>query len=136
MTRAATAALLVAIALVALAAPAGARPACTNTKLGAHSSGKRIVLHGACDRLTITLLQSFDGGYAWSVSHRPAGSVLKLVSARSVATEPAGTVGGSDDYVIVYRAAGAGTTSLKLVEARSFEPHRPVATFSLTVRVK
>lgn len=128
--------LVAAAAAGALAGPAGATASCTNTKLGARDKDQTIVLTHACDRLTVTLNQSFDGGYAWSVSHKPAASVLKRVSAKSVATEPPGTPGGTNHYVIVYRAVGKGKTALKLIEDRAFEAHSTIATFSLTVRVK
>ncbi|MGH2872534.1 MAG: protease inhibitor I42 family protein [Solirubrobacteraceae bacterium] len=80
--------------------------------------------------------QSFDGGYRWSVSHKPVAAVLKLVSAKSVATKPAGSVGGTNDYVIVYRAVGRGKTALKLIEDRSFQARSTIAKFSLTIRGK
>jgi hypothetical protein len=117
------------------ATSAGAAAACSDAKLNARSSGKTIVLGRPCDRITITLSQAFDGGYAWSVSRKPAASILKLVSAKSVATNPPGTVGGSDDYVIVYRGVGRGKTSFKLIEHQSFDAHSTIATFSVAVRV-
>lgn len=120
----------------ALAAPAGTTASCTNLKLGARASGKTVVLNRPGDHLIITLTQSFDGGYRWSVPHKPATSVLKLVSAKSVATKPAGSVGGTNDYVITYRAVATGRPPLKLIEDRSFQAHSTIAKFSLTVRVK
>ena len=117
------------------ASSAGAAAPCTTTKLSAHSSGKTVVLEGTCDRIKITLTQSFDAGFSWSVSRKPAASILKLVSAKSVRTEPPGTVGGTDDYVVGYRGVGRGKTSLKLTENRVYGGHSTLATFSLTVRV-
>jgi len=88
-----------------------------------------------CDRLTIRLTEDFDGGYKWTVSHRPASKILRLVSNQAVRTEPPGVVGGTDERVVVYRAIGKGKTSLKLIESRSFQRDSQIAKFTLSVRV-
>jgi predicted secreted protein len=124
-----------ALAVGALAGPAAATPACSNTKLSARSSGKTITLTRVCDTITITLEQSSDGGYAWTVSRKPAASVLKLVSARSASTVTAPVVGAPGKYTAVYRAVGRGTAGLKLIESRSFQAGSTIGTFSITVRV-
>jgi predicted secreted protein len=120
-------------ALEAAAAP-GRAAGCTNTTVRANASGRSLVLQ-RCDRLTIRLTESFDGGYAWTVSHRPASRILELVSNQAVRTEPAGVVGGTDERVVVYRAVGTGTTSLRLIESRSLQRGSQIATFALSVRV-
>jgi predicted secreted protein len=80
------------------------------------------------ESLVIRLKPANSGstGYSWSVSDRPAKSVLKLVSDQ--------TVGSQQRFT--YRAKGVGRTSLTL---RYFPPGRgakAVKTFRLTVKVR
>jgi predicted secreted protein len=125
----------VAAAGVLAAVPAGGiAGTCPNKKLGASASGHSVVL-SVCERITIRLTQAFDGGYQWSQSQAPKRAVLKLISHRSVSTEPKGTVGGYNAAVFVYEAVRAGTTSLTLVEDRSFQKHSQIGRFKLTTHV-
>lgn len=125
---------LTAIGAVAAAPATSMARTCGNVTLGQKNSGHTVTLH-RCERLTIRLKQAFDGGYSWKVARRPAPSILKLVSDKTVAPTPKGAVGGTDTRLFVYRAVGKGKTSLRLTEGRPFVPHSQIAKFTLFVRV-
>lgn len=127
---------LIATGLFAAGPAAGAARTCRHLTLDHRNSGQSLVLH-VCDRVTIRLAEQSDGGYTWRQSKRPAPTVLKLVSDKTVVRKlPPGAVGGSDTRVFVYRAVAKGKTSLKLTESRPFMRHSQIASFTLAVRVK
>ena len=127
-------ALLTACVLAGMPAASVAKT-CGNLTLGEKSSGRTVTLH-PCEQVTIRLKQQFDGGYQWKATHRPAPSILKLVSDKTVATTPTGLVGGADRRVFVYRAVGKGRTALTLTESRPFARNSQIAKFTLFVRVR
>ena len=128
---AATAALAAAGASAAAGLPAG----CRSIALTAAANGRSLVLR-PCDRVTISLAESDDGGYRWIVTRPPARQVLRLVSSRAVPTPvPVGTVGGPVTRVIVYTVTAAGTTSLALEQERSQAAGGDL-TFAVSIRVR
>jgi len=107
---------------------------CSNVVLGTQDSGRTLKLH-KCDRVTISLQEASDGGYRWTVAHAPSKGVLKLVTQSEGTDVAPPAVGGYSTHSFVYEAVGKGSTSLKLVEARSFEKHSKIGGFKLSVRV-
>jgi predicted secreted protein len=89
------------------------------------------------DILQVTLTENPSTGYGWRIVTRPSAAVLRLLSDRFVsppATNPP-TVGAPGRHVYRWRAAGAGTTSLKLQLFPPGQGRAPVQTFRLTIVV-
>jgi predicted secreted protein len=103
----------------------------------ARDNGKTARLNRG-DVLQVTLSETPGTGYAWRSVKRPSAAVLKLLSDRFVpppATNPP-TAGAAGRHVYRWRAASAGTTSLKLQLFPPGRGARAAQTFRLTVIVR
>jgi predicted secreted protein len=108
------------------AAPAGHIPIYTG---GDSGQTAHLIEH---HEFKVSLETSTDGGYSWAFKQKPNSAVVKLVS-KHLKSDPhkAGTVGFGSHTIFLFRAVGRGTTSMRLVERRSFEKSNVVKRFSL-----
>jgi inhibitor of cysteine peptidase len=105
-------------------------------RLTPHDDGRSLELEpGAA--IDVQLASNPSTGYAWRASGPPDARVLRLVSSRFLPAVEDGepVVGRGGTEVWRFEAVAAGTTSLRLVYARSWEPERPRDVFTLHVRV-
>lgn len=96
--------------------------------------GETVVM-GVGDVLQITLAENRSTGYLWSVVTNDE-AVLRLTDepAYEIEGEPLPGAGGHTTFV--FEAVGAGTSVLRMVNARAQETAvEPVDTFELTVQV-
>jgi inhibitor of cysteine peptidase len=101
------------------------------------NSGGHAALHPR-DTVTISLAANATTGYAWTVTHPPTASVVKVVSNRYMPYAcPSGSTGCGGAQVVDLQAVGAGTTSISMAYARSFDPPGtpPAKTFTLSFTV-
>lgn len=123
--------------------------ASTSPVAGATPSCRTVVVHGTdrnavtrkpasiavhrCDRIKVEFVFATQASlvYLWRVTHKPAATVLKLVShGYGKSTSQTGT------QVWVYRAVGTGKTSAKFGDFTPSYPHQSAAsTFKLTLVV-
>jgi inhibitor of cysteine peptidase len=119
--------LLLPLALVAAEQPA---------QVKADSDGKTITLKVG-DHFDITLEENASTGYSWRVIEGLGGVVEQLGEPdfHSNSSDP-NLVGAGGTVTYHFKAAGIGTTTLKLVYHRSWEKDKPPAkTFQVTVVV-
>ena len=118
-----------ALGLSLLAVSAGATAVASAKTVDQSDSGSKVSLaKGTTLTIKVNPGDSGSTGYHWRVAKKPAGSTLKLKSDK--------TAGGGKQQVFTYKAAGKGTTSLKLQYVPPAQGAKPAKTFKLTVTVK
>jgi len=131
---------LVAVAAVgtsALTASAGASPAAATRipTITQSASGLTVQLAKGAE-LRVNLVTVVDGDYLWYYTHKPAARVVTVVSKKLVPASSSGhTVGAPAHTVYLLKAAGAGTTTLRLVQKQP-ETKVDESHFRLTIVVK
>lgn len=119
--------LLLPVALVAAEQPA---------QFNADSDGKTITLKVG-DHFDITLQENASTGYGWEVIEGLGGLVEQLGKPDFHSnSSDKDLVGAGGPVTYHFKAAGSGTTTLKLAYHRSWEKDKPPAkTFQVTVEV-
>ena len=99
------------------------------------SSGKTLGLKKGHE-LAVDLRTVYTAGYEWFWTQRPAKGVVKVVSKRlKPYPHKSGEVGYPYHTIFLLKAVGSGTTTIKLVERRSFDKTDVAAHFALTIHV-
>jgi len=120
-------------AFVALIMTLAACSAAT-VKLGEQDNGQSVDVASG-DKITITLEGNPTTGYSWEVSAiDPA--MVELVGEPDYKSDSK-ALGSGGVYTFTFKAAGAGTTNIKLVYHRSWEEDvEPAKVFEVTLNVK
>jgi predicted secreted protein len=85
----------------------------------------------------VILATASDGGYSWTVKHRPASKVVAVVSKKvKPYHHKRGVVGAGSRTIYTFRATGAGKTSFRLIERQPFNKKHVVERFNLKEIVK
>jgi predicted secreted protein len=127
-----TAVLALSLAAFALLAASASAATITVTKA---NNGKTVTLKKG-DKLVVKLAANATTGYAWKVKSVDK-TVLEPVSSKYVPSpNPKHLVGAGGTYKLTLAARSAGSTTLKLIYVRSFEPNKPAGSFKLGVTVK
>jgi inhibitor of cysteine peptidase len=135
MTRRRRLATVLALSFAALGLLAGTASACKVVSVGKAENGKTVTLH-AGDQLLVTLAANATTGYAWKVQSVQKQILKPLASKYVPAPNPTHLVGKGGVAKLTFRAKSVGTTTLKLVYVRSFEPTAPAGSFKLRVVVE
>lgn len=92
----------------------------------------RTVSVNSGDTIVVRLEENPTTGYVWKVEELDS-QILQLVSEDY---EAAGSgIGGGGQRKLVFKAIGAGQSSLKLKCLRQWEPDAPLNTFDVTIDV-
>ncbi len=88
--------------------------------------------------INLTLDSNITTGYSWTFVTEPSADVLKVVSSDYVSPNSSGTpiVGAGGKQFWKFLTTGRGTTSLKLVYVRPFDPTQIAKDFTATIVVK
>lgn len=101
--------------------------------IGAAQDGTEVALQMG-ESLAVTLEGNPTTGYTWSVAAVDPTILRRLGEPEFMPTSDALGAGGMQ--TVRFAATGVGTTTLKLIYARPFEPDTPpLATFEVLVRV-
>lgn len=106
----------VAALIVALVMAAGATAAVVH--VGPAKNGKSISLQRG-DRLVVSLAGNATTGYAWKLQSVDRKILRPILDTYVPSPHPAGIVGSGGVYRLGFRALAKGTTTLRLVYARS-----------------
>ena len=109
-----------------------ATPPAAVTLRDADSGGTTTLVPG--QRLVLRLNANATTGFAWQTATAPAPAILSTVS--STYEPPAGGgIGAGGTQVLIYQAALAGQTTLRLIYVQPFNPGNVAREFTCTVRV-
>jgi predicted secreted protein len=88
--------------------------------------------------INLTLDSNATTGYSWSFATEPSAAILKTVSSGYVSPGSTGTpvAGAGGKQVWKFLTNGRGTTTLKLVYVRPFDPTQIAREFTATIVVK
>jgi predicted secreted protein len=126
---------IIVLALGALLAAPSAAPRSSEriVKVGPKANGATVLLHPA-DTLVVSLPGNATTGYSWRI-RAVNRTVLQHTSTRYVPKTPI-RVGSGGTYVLRFKAAMAGVSTLKLVYVRAGRNAKVAKKFTLDVNVK
>ena len=127
-------------AALASPSPAAAQPRAANAPhhiriVTLSAAGMRIAVHKG-NRLRLDLRTASDGGYAWSFTHRPKKSVIRVIGkTRKPYKHGKHEVGYPYHTFYLLKPESFGTTTVELIERQPFDHKHVARHFTLTIHV-